>query len=208
MPEPPRTAQRVALFALVIGVLLALGTRALYLLPGDVPFLTRLATPWAATAVVAGGLTPRRRDGAVAGVLALCAAVLVYYAILAFVERDYGASPYGIAWLLAAVPTGALGGAAGALARAHGRRGLRLAVAGIGGALAGELVLWSATSPRAPQLIALAVGALVVVAATALTARRRGEAIAVLVLAALVALATPTTIAATTAVLQVARDGA
>ena len=220
VPEPRRTVQRLGLSAGLIGVVLAFGTRGLYWLPGDAYWLATLATPWAAAAVLAGGLTPRWRAGAAAGVVALCVAVLVYYAILGLLEHDYTASPFGLAWLLAAFPTGAVGGAAGALARAHGGLGVRLVIAGVGGSIAGELALRATASARTVELAhhrlgvqaaaaaVLAGGAMLVVAAAAATADRRGEALAVLGVAVLVALATPTAIEATVAVVRAARHGA
>ncbi len=200
--------QRLGLGAGLIGLVLAFGTRGLYWLPGDAYWLATLATPWAAAAVLAGSLTPRWRAGAVAGVVALCVAVLVYYAILGLLERNYGASPFGLAWLLAAMPTGALGGAVGALARAHRGPGFRLAIAGVGGASAGELALRATASGRTAELAVLVGMAMLMVAAAAVTAARRGEALAVLGVAALLALATPGAIEATLAILRAARYGA
>ena len=101
--------------AILLGSALAILTRSTRHLPGDMGWVKAVGVPWLAVAFAAAAGVPRVRRGAVLGALSLAVAILVYYAVLAFVQHAYDHSPIGVAWLAVAVPGGAIFGALGSM---------------------------------------------------------------------------------------------
>lgn len=139
-----------------------------------------LGAPWFVAAFATGLAARRPVGGALGGALALGLSVAVYYGLMLGVEDRIGtpdALVMTVLWGAAALACGALFGAAGSLARGAepGRRAL--AVAGLGGALAGEAAFFlgrvGAEAPGGAVLVGelLAGACLVVGAAGARRAR-------------------------------------
>ena len=101
--------------AILFGAALGLVTRYGSHFPGDFDWLRRVGVPWLAVGFAAAVGVPRVRQGALLGALALVVAILVYYAALAFLQNAYDQSPLGVAWLVIAIPGGAVFGTLGAL---------------------------------------------------------------------------------------------
>src|SRR5207248_1226494 len=120
-------------------LLLAAATRLAYRLPAEWRWLPAVGAPWLAAAFAIGATVRRPRAGAARGALLLVAAVLFYYAILGFVEHNYEGSPFGLAWLVPAVPGGAAFGALGALWRSG--RAAVLSTALLAASFAGEALI-------------------------------------------------------------------
>jgi hypothetical protein len=148
------SAWRILAWALV----LAAATRLVYKLPSEWWWVSRVGASWLAGAFAIGATTRRPVRGALLGAFLLVAAVLWYYAILGFVQHAYEASPFGLAWLLPAVPGGLAFGALGALWRS-GRAPL-LAASLLAATFAGEAVIAFAarhSESRGPVLLLTAV---------------------------------------------------
>jgi hypothetical protein len=153
------------LVALAFGVCLAVSMRLLKN-SGDVLHrLGSLGAPWLVCAFAVGAVVRGRRHAALAGSLALVAAVFTYYVLESLVERRTGlgyAVPIGFAWSLAAIVVGAAFGFLGGLWRDH-RRGASLAAGVISGALVGEALLllaWRSDAER-PVLVSELIAGLV-----------------------------------------------
>ena len=104
-----------------------------------------LGGPWLLGAFVAGVLSGGRREGALAGALAIVAGTAVYYAIFHFVEGTaslFYAVAAGVGWSVAGAVVGALFGYAGGLWKEGGWP--QAIAAGIlaGGLLAESALLW------------------------------------------------------------------
>ena len=146
-----------ALGSVGLGVALALLTRANRHLPGDMTWVRAVGVPWLAVAFAAAAGTARVRRGVFLGAMSLVVAILVYYAVLAFVQGAYDRSPLGVAWLLVAVPAGALFGALGSV-WASGRARVPIAAL-LTACFAGEAIIFAGlfNAAAAPFLIAAAV---------------------------------------------------
>jgi hypothetical protein len=121
--------------------------------PDDLRVLFALGSPWVAVAVLVGASEPGRRRAAVAAAAALLLSVVVYYVVMAGVERRVGpvyATAMIAGWGGLAVVVGAVFGAAGSALRAPAAAP---AAALIGGALAGEALLFLAHGSSATALL-------------------------------------------------------
>ena len=159
-----RTAAVTIAAAVALGLV---GQSARDLHGPDAALLFALGGPWVVTAFGVAAFT----RSAVAGALACALSVPVYYAVMLFVEGrahpGYAVS-MSVLWGVAAVACGALFGWLGAAARDRSGRGRAVAVAVLGGTLAGEAALFLALHPRggSPVLVAeLAAGMALVGAA-------------------------------------------
>lgn len=152
--------------ALLAGVALGVSGRASDYLGPELRLVFALGAPWFLVAFGAGAALRKPVAGALCGALALVVSVAVYYALMLMVERrgghGYAASMtvlWGSASALCGLAFGALGAAAAA--REDHLRGVALAL--LGGTLAGEAVLFIALggveAGRWVLLSELAVGA-------------------------------------------------
>lgn len=145
----------------------------------DAALLFALGGPWVVTAFAVAALT----RSAVAGTVACALSVPVYYAVMLLVERraypGYAAS-MSVLWGGAAVGCGALFGWLGAGARERSGRWRSVAMAILGGTLAGEAALFLALHSRAgsPVLVAELAAGIVLVGAAAWPGRARALAAA------------------------------
>jgi Family of unknown function (DUF6518) len=163
--------------AILFGAALGLATRYGSHFPGDFDWLPRVGVPWLAVGFGAAVGVPRLRHGALLGALSLVVAILVYYAALAFLQNAYDHSPLGIAWLVVAIPSGALFGALGSV-WSSGRARVPVAAL-LSACFAGEAILFEefVDGAAAPFLMAVAV------AWPVLLLRGRGDRMRALVLA-------------------------
>jgi hypothetical protein len=163
--------------AILFGTALGLATRYGSYFPGDFDWLCRVGVPWLAVGFAAAVGVPRIRHGALMGALALVAAILVYYAALGFLQNAYERSPLGLAWLIVAIPGGAVFGALGSVWTA-GRARVQIAAL-MSACFAGEAILFERFADRtaAPFLL------LVAVALPLLLVRERGERMRTIALA-------------------------
>ena len=131
--------------ALLAGVALGVSGRASDYLGPELRLIFALGAPWFLVAFGVGVVLRRPVSGAACGALALAVSVAVYYGVMLAVERrgghGYAASMtllWGSAAALCGVAFGALGAAAAG--REGPLRGVALAL--LGGTLAGEAVLF------------------------------------------------------------------
>jgi hypothetical protein len=107
--------------------------------------LFALGAPWIVAAAVVGVVTDGRRRAALAGASALVISVAVYYAVMTLLERRVSAG-YAIAMTVGcgsmAAVVGGVFGAAGACLGLDSARARSVAAALLGGALAGEALLF------------------------------------------------------------------
>jgi hypothetical protein len=150
------------------GVAIGLIGRASVQTTEVIAWTSRLGAPWLVTAFAVGAVVGERRRGALAGGAALAIGTAVYYFVFHFVEHRIGlgyALVVGAAWALVGVGIGGAFGYAGAAWRARDRWARIVAIAALGGALAGEAVLlmtrWDDPTAHAILLAELALGALI-----------------------------------------------
>jgi hypothetical protein len=163
-----RVPLRLAAIAFGVGTGLGVIGRLSDYLDPELVLLFALAAPWVVAGFVTGMAASRPLEGAVAGAAALGLSVAVYYALMPFVERRAGphhAFAMTVLWGTGAVACGAAFGALGATVRRY-----RPAAALLGGALAGEAILFlllhGDAGPRAVVLgVELVAGVAVVLAA-------------------------------------------
>jgi hypothetical protein len=112
--------------------------------------LGSLPGPWLVVAFTAGAISGRARSGALAGLLALGAAVATYYVVRTPSEGSFFGGVF-IAWLVVAALAGPVFGLAGGAWRTARRRWSTAGVALLGGALLGEAALLAAdANPYSP----------------------------------------------------------
>ncbi|HEX6712812.1 MAG TPA: DUF6518 family protein [Thermoleophilaceae bacterium] len=163
--------------AILFGAALGLATRYGSQFPGDFDWLRRVGVPWLAVGFAAAISVPRVRHGALLGALSLVVAILVYYAALAFLQDAYDRSPLGVAWLVIALPGGAVFGTLGSLWSAGRERVTISAV--LAACFLGEAVIFDRflDPAAAPYLLGAAV------AMPVLLLRRTADRLAALALA-------------------------
>jgi hypothetical protein len=163
---------RVLLVGIGVGIVLGLAGRATDHVPGLIHWAGALGGPWLLGAFAAGALCGGRREGALAGAVAIVAGTAVYYAVFHWVEHATGlryAAAAGVGWSIAGAVVGGLFGAAGALWREGGTaRGVAAGVLA-GGLVAESLLLWQVwdgETARSALTIQLGAAALLAVALT------------------------------------------
>lgn len=171
-----RTAAVTIAAAVALGLV---GQSARDLHGPDAALLFALGGPWVVTAFAVAALT----RSAVAGTVACALSVPVYYGVMLLVEgRGYPGYAFSmtVLWGAAALACGALFGWLGATARERSGRRRGVAVAILGGTLAGEAALFLALHSRAgsPVLVAELVAGAVLVGAAAWPGRARALAAA------------------------------
>ena len=159
-----------AVLAVAAGAALGIVGRVSDYLGPEARLLFALGAPWFVVAFAVGAALREPVAGAATGALALAVSVGVYYAVMLAVERRTGhgyAASMSVLWGAAAVPCGLAFGALGATAWSRQRRGVALAL--LGGTLAGEALLFLAVGSAgdAESVLAgeLAIGTAVVLAA-------------------------------------------
>jgi hypothetical protein len=159
-------------WAIGAGVILGIAGRASDYLGPELRLLFALGAPWFVVAWGVGALRRRPLEGAALGALALAVSVIVYYALMLTVEHRCGpayATNMTLLWGVSAALCGVPFGAAGAAATSGNGR-LRLgAITLLGGALAGEALLFLSLGRQGTAVL---IGELVVGATLVLTASR------------------------------------
>jgi uncharacterized protein DUF6518 len=180
---------RALALAVVLGVVLGGAGRWSDHAADPVRLLFALGSPWVVVGFGAGMLSRSARRGALLGAVALVVSVVAYYSIMYGVE-DRGAGGYAarmmVVWGAPAAAVGALFGAAGAAA--HTARLRPVALALLGGALAGEALLFLARAGETGASRAVLVAQLLLGGAVALAGWGRRPTARVAALAGGVAL--------------------
>jgi hypothetical protein len=129
--------------AVAAGLVLGLATRYVYELPYEWHWLAHVGVPWLAAAFAVGALGTRPARGALAGAVALTAAVVIYYlpSLVGIAHWSYASSAIGLGWIGFGIPGGALFGALGAL-YARGRARV-IAAAVLTASFAAEAILFA-----------------------------------------------------------------
>ena len=144
--RPPHLA-----LAAVSGIALGAAVRIGIHVGTPAGWLLRLGVPWLLIPFMIGALLRAPRRAAVAGALAMVAAVVTYYALKVGVEhrasRRYGVEMVAL-WGTIGALAGAAFGVAGALTRSLRGVGRGVAVALVSGALAGEALLMLHDGPQ------------------------------------------------------------
>jgi hypothetical protein len=131
--------------ALVAGIALGLVGRLSDYAAYPVRAAFVLGAPWIVTAVCIGLFARDRREGLRAGALGLAVSVVVYYALMTAVEHNVSgryAVAMALGWGVVALAIGALFGVAGADLQSRSASTRARAAVLIGGALAGEALLF------------------------------------------------------------------
>jgi len=147
MTPRPRALALAAASGIALGAAARLGIH----LGTAAGWLLRLGVPWLLVPFLIGALLAAPRRAAVAGALAMLAAVATYYALKVGVEhratRGYGIEMTAL-WGSIGLLAGAAFAALGAFARTLPGAGRAVAVALVSGALAGEGLLMLRTGPQ------------------------------------------------------------